>query len=661
MANRLATQRSAYLRDHRDDPIDWWPWGAEALDEAARRGTPLFVSIGYSACHWCHVMARETFRDPEVADLVNRRFVAVKVDREEHPDVDARFMGALLALAGSGGWPITAVATADGRPAWAATYLPPHSRGGHLGLIEALGTILTALERDPDVLERAADELAAARLRALRISAPKPDSPLQGRATLAERLAHDLAARLDPDWGGFGTEPKFPQAHALLALWELGELLGEAEARSSRPLVLASAHSFLAGGLFDHLDGGFFRYATRRDLSEVHFEKMLLDQAWLLVLLARLAHDADDEELAWGAARTVAFVRRSLVRSDGLLATSLDADWHGREGGAYLISAEEVRAALGEDATAVITALGLPTQGAAHARRTRGEHLVPEAGLADALGRLAAWRRGARRPRRDDKALCDANAAFATALLLAGRLLGRTDWLVWGLSLSARTYDAFVRGDQAHHVSYGDEPHGRSGSDELWLSIASLAAWEVSGQSRWLRRALARAHQLLEDFFLPGLGIGLAGGDPDEAAPDRLDGAYPSVSSLALWHLARLAEASGDAELDAATDALARALGDIMDAAPSAAAFGALSLAVRSAARTIVVPARIPDALATTALAEGRLVDLVVSDPTARRASLGVSRAASVCVQGACWLPIADPTALARALGSSPGPPRAGG
>lgn len=647
VGTRLAASESLYLRDHADDPVDWWPWSTEAFATASQLGRPLFVSIGYAACHWCHVMAETTFRDPEVAALINEHFVAVKVDREELPDVDARFMAAALAINGSGGWPLTAVATADGRPAWVATYLPPRTTSNLPGLIETLSTIVDAIARDPGALERAAEELTRARL------APRDRRARPPSDDLATRLRTELTGLLDPSEGGFGTAPKFPQAHALLALWELVRTGDEPEMIRARDLVLRSVRRYVESGLVDHLDGGVFRYAVDRRMVDVHYEKMLIDQAWFILLLASIGADRADPDLRFTLERTIAFIRRALVRFDGLLATSLDADADGVEGGAYLLRADDVRTALGDDADWVIEELHLPRDRPYHGHRIGTPRLRLEGDALAHVDALAAWRRARGSARRDDKALCDHNAAVATALLVAGRRFERDDWLTSGLGLARRVHATFVDAMGSHHVSYGGEARGATSSDELWISVMALAAWEVTGVRLWLERARTSADRLLERFFVPGLGMVVASREPGEAAPDRLDGAYPSVSSLALWHLTRLSAVSEDDDLERARSLLADALAEVLGAAPAAASLGALAMAHAERVRTVVIPTPKLTELSRVALAAARPLDVVVRDPTNPLAAQCDDGHAEVCVAHACLLPTRDPRVLGDALRSA--------
>ncbi len=649
MGERLAHEDSVYLRDHASDPIDWWPWGPGALREAQRRRRPLFVSIGYAACHWCHVMAQTTFHDPEVAALINEHFVPVKVDREEHPALDARFMAALLALQGSGGWPITAIATAEGRPAWATTYLPPRRSQLGPGLLETLRSILEALEADPTVLERAAAELSALQGRRRRPPTPLVSPQAPQLRSLGDRLLADLRGQLDERFGGFGREPKFPQAHALLSLAELAHAVGDA---ASFEAVTSTARRFVRSALFDQVGGGFFRYATDRALTEVHYEKMLVDQAWLIALLAQLAHDTSDPELRLATARTVAFVRRELVRPDGLLATSLDADRDGVEGGAYRLTAADLREALPAGvADELAEALGLHDGEARVPRVVPDRALITDDRLLSALDTLWRWLRQHRPPRRDDKALCDANAATATALLRAGRLLEERSWIAWGLGLAERVRARFLQPDGVRHVSYvGGSARLAASTDELWFSIMALAVWEVTGLATWLSLSLESLERLLERSLLDPLGICLGSAHEPDPIPDRLDGAHPSATALAVWHVSRLASVQPDSELATTLAQLVGDLDDVIAEAPSAASLAVTALALRDAHRTIVVPTRTDTALVWSALTHARPLDVVVRDPLHPLAHGRDPATASICVGWQCLLPLDDPAALAVAL-----------
>ncbi|MDX1650839.1 MAG: DUF255 domain-containing protein, partial [Myxococcota bacterium] len=342
--NRLARETSAYLRQHMHNPVDWLPWGEEAREAARAADKPLLVSIGYSACHWCHVMERESFEDPETAALMNELFVPVKVDREERPDVDQIYMDTVVRLHGHGGWPLTVFCTPDGRPFYGGTYFPPEPRHG----LPAFRDLLRAVHRAWREQRDEVDETARRILDALESRPRGMASGLPGRALLVE-AARRLMEGADRRRGGFGGAPKFPMATSLELLLAAEPLLPPGEAADVRDFLRLTADAMARRGCYDPLGGGFHRYCVDADWSVPHFEKMLYDQGQLLRVYADLWRrtGADDDELAWPVLETARWLRREMTAPDGGFHASQDADSEGEEGRFYVWTPQEIEAVLG--------------------------------------------------------------------------------------------------------------------------------------------------------------------------------------------------------------------------------------------------------------------------------------------------------------------------
>ncbi|MBW6456986.1 MAG: DUF255 domain-containing protein, partial [Trueperaceae bacterium] len=430
-AYRLADSTSVYLRLHAHQPVAWWPWGDAALAEARVRDVPVLLSVGYATCHWCHVMARESFDDPEVGALMNENFVSIKVDREARPDVDAVYMAALQMLTGSGGWPMTLALTPDGRPWYAGTYFPPDDRFGRPSFRRVLAALSHAWRERRDEVERSADEIAAALARleggapvagtakaaaagdaatatttgAVQV-APAPDTRPSARLAEAEPLVlQALQATYDAGRGGFGDAPKFPP-HAALRWLELvpGEAADAMRHRTLRAIV--------DGGVTDQLGGALHRYAVDGGWAVPHFEVMLVDQAQMLPRLARAAAETGDARLAWGATAMLDALERDLLRDDALFATGLDAEAGGVEGSFHTWTPEELARALpaGDDAEVAARLFGVAPVGPLEGRSVLAWNGHDgggpgEAGadrVASLRARLLRARAERPRPRRDD-------------------------------------------------------------------------------------------------------------------------------------------------------------------------------------------------------------------------------------------------------------------
>ncbi|HWH24526.1 MAG TPA: thioredoxin domain-containing protein, partial [Candidatus Limnocylindria bacterium] len=435
--NRLASETSPYLLQHAHNPVDWYPWGEEALALARAEERPIFLSIGYAACHWCHVMERESFEDKQTARLLNEHFVAVKVDREERPDLDAIYMDAVQQMTGQGGWPMSVFLTPDGRPFYAGTYFPDQPRHGMPSFRQVLEGVAAAWRERRDDVEQAGSKVAAAidaATRAQAAAAPAAGERLAGWMLDAAVVAFERT--FDARHGGWGGAPKFPQPMAIDFL--LREHLRSADAR---PLAMArrSLDALAAGGIYDHLGGGFARYATDERWLVPHFEKMLYDNALLVRAFSHAWQITGEPRYAEVVAETIAFVEREMTAPDGGFISSLDADTDGDEGGTYVWQKAEIDSLLGREAALFADAYGVTAGGNWEGRtilsRVRTDEelaaavgIAPEAvreRLSAARRKLFAARQQRPQPARDEKVLAAWNGLMIGALADAARAFGR--------------------------------------------------------------------------------------------------------------------------------------------------------------------------------------------------------------------------------------------
>lgn len=555
--NRLAQETSPYLRQHAENPVDWWPWGPEALAEAARRDVPVLISVGYSACHWCHVMAHESFEDPAIGETMNRLFVNVKVDREERPDVDAVYMDAVQAMNGNGGWPMTVFCLPDGKPFFAGTYFPKVSRGNHIGFPELCERIDELWHTRRGDLE----EQAATITESIDEGVQIPGSGTVPGAELFDTAAGALLAQVDMRDGGFGRAPKFPQTFAIDSLLRQHRRTGDGPALDAALLCL---DAMAAGGIFDHLGGGFARYATDHRWLIPHFEKMLYDQALLARVYLHAWQLTGEPRFRQTLDETIAYVLRDLRHPAGGFFAAEDADSEGVEGKFYVWSIAEIREVCGADADAAIDWFGATEAGNwEHTnileRPVRGDLARPPAVERARIALLA--RRSTRvRPGLDDKVLTEWNALMLSTLAEAAAATGNREWLDAAvangefLCANLRRVDGrWLRSWQGPvdaPASAGTARVLAFSTDHAALVDAFIGLHEATGDPRWLREATEVADALVDLFGDPeGVGVFTNGSDAEAliARPKELmDNATACANSLTAVGLLRLGALTGD-------------------------------------------------------------------------------------------------------------------
>ena len=592
MPNRLALEQSPYLRQHAGNPVQWYPWGEEAFALARREDRPIFLSVGYATCHWCHVMAHESFEDPAIAGVLNTRFVPVKLDREERPDVDRVYMLFVQATTGSGGWPMSVWLTPDLQPFYGGTYFPPDGRYGRPGFGAVLEEIGRAWQENRDGVVRSAARLTE-RLRGFSSAAPGADARVPGPEALASVVAQFDAA-FDRRRGGFGTAPKFPRPSELFLLLREWRRTGQ---QAPLEMVVGTLRAMAASGMRDHIGGGFHRYSVDADWRVPHFEKMLYDQAQLVLAYLEAFQATGDRALAEVAGDTLRYVAREMTDEAGGFYSAEDADSvppeqeglpgaHASEGAFYLWTAAEVEALAGPDAALVKARFGIEPGGnapfdphgefsgrnilflAAPIDRLSADAGLPEAEAVTRVSRLRGdmYDRRARRPRplRDDKVLTAWNGLMIAAFARAYRVLREPDYLAAAVRAASFLRTVMwqpATGTLHRRYRQGDVAIEAYAEDYACLVWGLLELVQAGGDPAWLEWAMTLQRRQDELFWDESAGgwYATTGADPHLIVrmKDDYDGAEPSATSVAAGNLLVLAHLTGDAGWQ---DRLARTL-----------------------------------------------------------------------------------------------------
>ena len=571
ITNRLLMEKSPYLVQHAHNPVDWYPWGKEAFDKAERENKPVFLSIGYSTCHWCHVMAHESFEDPEIAQLMNDTFVSIKVDREERPDIDGIYMTVCQMMIGSGGWPLTVVMTPDKKPFFAATYIPRETRFGRIGMVELIPHIQDIWEhRREEVLNSAENIVHQLR---------QASGNIRGNALNDEILKtafQQLSQRFDEQHGGFGGAPKFPTPHNLTFLLRYWKSTGDEEALR---MVEKTLQAMRLGGMFDHIGFGFHRYSTDEKWLVPHFEKMLYDQALLTMAYVEMYEVTGQEEYRKTADEVLAYVLRDMTSPEGGFYSAEDADSEGEEGKFYLWEEGEIRQVLPmEEAEIIIQAFNLEKRGNFREELTgekTGRNILymrrPINELASELGleqeellqrleparkKLFEVRERRPRPHRDEKILTDWNGLMIAALAKAARVSNNADYSTAAAAAAGFILSKMRDREGRFYHRFGDGEMAIPGflDDYAFCIWGLVELYETTFDVDYLKAALEMTEKMIQHFWDEEHGGFYVTADDGETLLVRrkeiYDGAIPSGNSVAMLNLLRLGRITTRQELE---------------------------------------------------------------------------------------------------------------
>jgi uncharacterized protein YyaL (SSP411 family) len=665
MANRLAQETSPYLLQHRENPVDWYPWGEEALARARDDDRPILLSVGYSACHWCHVMAHESFEDPETAAYMNEHFVNVKVDREERPDVDALYMEAVQAISGQGGWPMTVFLDPEGVPFYGGTYFPPDDSRGMPSFRMVMEAVVDAFESKRDEIEQRAPQMRA-RLAAIGQVEPA-DSP---QAAMLDEAIERLRMAADGARGGFGGAPKFPPASAI-------ELL---LARGETEIPELTLDAMMAGGIYDQIGGGFARYSVDAAWQVPHFEKMLYDNALLARAYLHGWQVLGHERYRRVCEETLDWALREMRGPEGGFYSALDADSEGEEGRFYVWTPEEIRAMLGDPSSETVSFSPEQVEGlmqffgVSEGGNFEGRNILNLAIGADATApegldemRRALYEARAKRvwPGLDDKRLTSWNALMIAALAEAGAVLGREDYLEAARACADFVWTEMRDSEGALLRTYKD---GRAHlkaylEDHAFLLEALLTLYEASFETLWFERARELADTLLARFADGERGGFFSTADDHESLVARRkeigDHPIPSGNSAAAFGLLRLTALAGERTYEQAAEGVFRLFADSAGRHPEAFAhlLGAIDFQLSPTKEVALVGEDLAE-LAAVIRAEhrphmvlaGGLPGTETPALLANRPTVNGLSTAYVCESFSCRQPVTDPSALRKML-----------
>jgi uncharacterized protein YyaL (SSP411 family) len=559
--NRLINEKSPYLLQHAHNPVDWYPWGDEAFETARKQNKPIFLSIGYSTCHWCHVMERESFEDEEVAGLLNRAFISIKVDREERPDIDSLYMSVAHMMTGRGGWPLTIIMTPEKEPFYAATYLPKHSRPGLMGMMDLIPAIEETWKTRQQEIEDTVDKVRTA-------ISEFHDQDLAGAAPgdpQFEKAFEQLKSTFEPTHGGFGNKPKFPTLHNLMFLIRYGWKTGDSAALE---MVEKTLRSMRRGGIYDHVGYGFHRYSTDEKWLVPHFEKMLYDQAIAVMAYTEAYLATGEDEYAQTAREVLKYVLRDMRSPEGGFYSAEDADSEGEEGKFYLWTQKELERILGKAAAALIAMFNVEDEGNFRDEAT-GEKLgtnilhltrslTPEeqALWSEAREKLFEEREKRIHPLKDDKILTDWNGLMIKALAKAARALGEPEYEQAAIEAADFLLEKMrtPQGGLVHRYRQAEAAFEGNLNDYAFLIDGLIELHQTTQDLRFLHSALELTERMVAWFWDEEEGGFFQTGKDHEVLfvrqKESFDYAIPSGNSAAMIALIKLSRLTGDTSFE---------------------------------------------------------------------------------------------------------------
>ncbi|NBB76730.1 MAG: DUF255 domain-containing protein [Bacteroidetes bacterium] len=613
--NRLVDEKSPYLLQHADNPVDWYPWSEEAFEKARREDKPVFLSIGYATCHWCHVMAHESFEDDDVAQLMNETFINIKLDREERPDIDNTYMTVCQMITGHGGWPLTIIMTPDKEPFYAATYIPKHSRSNRMGMMEFIPAIADAWKNDRENVMKSAEQIKHGFSRTLNLGRADSEVPVE----MIHKARQELKNRYDPVKGGFGTAPKFPSPHNLLFLLEYHRLNEDKKALS---MVHHTLQEMRLGGIWDHVGFGFHRYSTDQEWLLPHFEKMLYDQANLLRAYAEAWRDTRDPLFKETVYQILEYLDECMTSAEGAFFSAEDADSEGEEGTFYIWSESEIDGILSrEDAELFKRLFNFEPQGnfrdEATGQKTgrniphlskKPESLAEElemdrddltSRIAQMLSEVKQVREKRERPLLDDKILTDWNGLMISALCRAG-IIFKDDTLIdraekaWSvLEKTCLTEE----GKLLHRLKDGEAEIGGMADDFAFTILALTDLYDATFNPHYLKTAVGLQERFDADFLDDTYGGYFFTSEDAEELLGRqkeiYDGAIPSSNSVASHNLIKLSRRTGNPGFEEKANQIFRTFSDQIDHSPSSYTYAMLALsAMHSPATELLISSK---------------------------------------------------------------------
>ena len=670
--NRLAGETSPYLLQHKANPVHWWAWGPEALAEAAASNRPILLSVGYAACHWCHVMAHESFEDGATAAVMNELYVNIKVDREERPDIDAIYMTALHALGEQGGWPLTMFLTPAAEPFWGGTYFPKGERFGRPGFVRVLREISRLYHTEPG---KVAGNAAAIRERLTQRRPLAAPGDRIDAASIAD-LAGKLAGAVDPVHGGLRGAPKFPQFSVFWLLWQAGIRFDLPEARGA---VLVTLRNICQGGIYDHIGGGFARYSVDEQWLVPHFEKMLYDNALLLQLLTEAWRETQESLFRQRIITTADWLVTQMRTPEGGFASSYDADSEGEEGKFYVWTPAQIRAVLGADDAALFCRIYDITEAgnfeghniANRLAKLELEDFETEQKLIECQRKLRLARAKRVPPGWDDKVLADWNGLAIVALAEAGRTFERPDWIGFAQAAFAFVATRMSVGGRLWHAYRAGKLRGPgTASDYAGMIAAALALHQVTGSAGYLREARAWEATLHTHYWIAARGgYAFTAGDTTDViirTETAHDDATPNANGVMVANLVRLYGLTGhETYMERAESTLRAFLPELAERATGHTGLLAAAIELTAPLQIVIIVAAFSSAhkggkaeaplmQVLAALSLPGAVQLVIQDdhqfapasPLFGKTAIDGKPTAYVCVGGTCSLPVTEAAAL---------------